>query len=62
MIPGFTKRYKLDRLVFYEDSNDAAATIDRETEIKGWRREKKIALIEPVNPTWSDLSREWDDE
>ena len=51
-IEGFTKTYKVNLLVCYE-SRDAIA---REKEIKGWRREKKNALVERMNPTWADLS------
>jgi putative endonuclease len=55
---GFTSKYKLRRLVYYEHSNDVVAAIAREKQLKNWRREKKITLIEKMNPTWSDLSRE----
>jgi putative endonuclease len=53
-IDGFTKRYKIDRLVFYEMHHTATATIAREKQIKGWTRAKKIALIEENNPGWHD--------
>jgi len=59
MVPGFTKRYNITRLVYYEETNDIAAAIAREKEIKGWVRAKKAALIESVNPNWQDLSAEW---
>jgi putative endonuclease len=55
----FTTRYKLDRLVYFERFEDVRNAIEREKEIKGWLRIKKIALIVSVNPTWSDLSKEW---
>jgi putative endonuclease len=55
---GFTSKYKLRRLVYYEHSDDVVAAIAREKQLKNWRREKKITLIERMNPTWSDLSRE----
>ena len=55
LIAGFTKKYKINRLVYYEETNDIRAAIDREKHIKGWRREKKIALVESINPTWKDL-------
>ncbi len=59
---GFTKKYRVHRrLVFYETFHDVKAAIARETQIKLWRRDKKIALIEAVNPTWEDLSAEWVD-
>ena len=56
---GFTKRYNITRLVYYEIYKYVNNAIARETEIKKWRREKKVALIESVNPTWEDLSEEW---
>jgi len=56
---GFTSKYKLKRLVYFEDSEDINAAIAREKQLKHWRREKKSALIEKMNPTWSDLSRDW---
>ncbi|CAN5313503.1 hypothetical protein BH20VER2_BH20VER2_14760 [soil metagenome] len=55
-IDGFTKRYKLDRLVYYESYERPSDAISREKELKGWRREKKNALVETKNPTWADLS------
>ena len=62
LIPGFTSRYNIDRLVYYEVSNDVNATIAREKQLKGWLRRKKIALIESMNPEWRDLSEDWYDE
>ncbi len=53
---GFTKRYKVDRLVYFEEAGNALAAIQREKQIKGWRRSKKEALIEKLNPAWDDLS------
>ena len=55
-IGGFTKSYKVNRLVYYERFNDPRDAIAREKEIKGWRREKKNALVETMNPKWADLS------
>ena len=55
---GFTSKYKVSRLVFYEHYGDIGFAIAREKQLKNWRREKKITLIERMNPTWSDLSRE----
>ena len=55
---GFSKKYNLDKLVFYEYTNDVNAAIAREKEIKKWRREKKNKLIESVNPEWKDLAEE----
>ena len=55
----FCKRYKIDRLVYYESFEDVRNAIDREKRIKGWLRIRKIQLIVAVNPTWSDLSEGW---
>jgi len=44
--------------VYFEDTDDVGAAVAREKELKGWRRSKKIALIQTVNPQWSDLSRD----
>ena len=57
-VAGFTKRYKIDRLVYFQETNDIAAAIAAEKQIKGLLRPKKIALIEEENPTWRDLSAE----
>jgi hypothetical protein len=57
----FTQRYNCDRLVWFQRRCDLSKAIAREKELKGWRREKKIALIEAANPTWEDLSRDWYD-
>lgn len=56
---GFTKRYRIDRLVWLESGGDVLGAIAREKQIKGWRREKKVALIVACNPAWDDLSAEW---
>jgi len=56
---GFTRKYRIHRLVYYEVFHSVAAAIARETEIKKWRREKKVALIVKKNPTWEDLAAEW---
>ena len=57
-IPGFTKRYKIDRLVYFQETNEIAEAIAAEKQIKSLLRSKKIALIEQDNPTWRDLSAE----
>jgi len=59
LVPGFTTKYNLTRLVFFEDTVDVSAAIAREKQIKGWLRKKKIDLIELQNPRWQDLSEEW---
>ena len=55
---GFSKKYNLNKLVYYEHTNDVNAAIRREKEIKKWRREKKNKLIESMNPEWKDLAEE----
>ena len=55
---GFTSKYNINQLVYYDITNDVTAAIEREKQIKGWRRDKKIALIEAANPKWIDLSIE----
>lgn len=59
LIPGFTSRYNITKLIYYEIFNDVRAAIAREKQIKGWTRTKKIALIEKANPKWRDLSEGW---
>ena len=56
---GFTKRYNVSKLVYYETTNNVESAIAREKQIKGWLRNKKVALIESLNPYWSDLAAEW---
>jgi putative endonuclease len=53
---GFTKRYNISKLVFYESTSDVNSAITREKQIKGWLRSKKIALVESMNPYWEDLA------
>jgi putative endonuclease len=53
---GFARRYLIDRLVYYEATNDVEGAIAREKQLKGWVRRRKVALIETENPTWRDLS------
>ena len=62
LVEGFTKKYRLFRLVYFEETQSVRAAIEREKQIKGWSRKKKIALIESDNPCWSDLSQSWFDE
>jgi len=56
---GFTKKYNVTNLVYYDVVNDVQAAIQREKQIKGWLRKKKVALIEAMNPEWKDLSDVW---
>jgi putative endonuclease len=58
-IPGFTTRYKVDKLLYFESMNDINLAIAREKQIKAWRREKKFALILSTNPKLTDLSARW---
>ncbi len=59
LIPGFTKSYRINRLVWWDATPNARAAVAREREIKSWRREKKVRLIESLNPGWLDLSAGW---
>jgi putative endonuclease len=59
LIPGFTTKYRVNRLVYFEETNQVAEAIAREKQIKGWLRKKKIALVETLNPDWRDLSEDW---
>jgi putative endonuclease len=56
---GFTKEYKCHRLVYYESYDNVYTAKRRERQLKGWRRQKKIALIEKLNPRWQDLAENW---
>jgi len=58
---GFAARYNITRLVYYEESTDIRDAIAREKQLKHWRREKKVWLIERDNPEWRDLSEDWYD-
>ena len=59
LIEGFTKKYNLTKLVYFEQTDDVNTTIRREKEIKKWRREKKNILVESMNPNWDDLSEKF---
>jgi putative endonuclease len=59
VVPGFTTRYRIHRLVYFEQFTNISSAITREKELKGWRREKKIALLERENPLWEDLAERW---
>jgi putative endonuclease len=59
LVDSYTKKYKISKLVYYDQTNDIYEAITREKQIKGWLRKKKIALIESINPSWQDLSLEW---
>ena len=59
LVEGFTKKYHVHKLVYYEQTGDVKAALAREKQLKGWRREKKDALVEAMNPDWNDLSETW---
>ena len=56
LVDGFTSKYNVDRLVFYEATTDVAAAIQREKQLKGWKRNRKIDLVTAFNPKWRDLA------
>jgi putative endonuclease len=55
LVDGFTAKYNVTRLIYFEQTNDAQSAIRREKQLKGWRREKKENLINQFNPGWKDL-------
>ncbi len=61
LIPGFTKKYNISRLIYFETFSDVYSAISREKTIKGWLRKKKIELIRKTNPDWKDLAEDWYD-
>ena len=56
--PGFTDKYNIDKLLYVETTEEASSAINREKQIKGWKREKKVALIDSINSAWNDLSED----
>ncbi|HET7006652.1 MAG TPA: GIY-YIG nuclease family protein [Candidatus Binatia bacterium] len=56
VVKGFTEKYNVNKLVYYEQTSDVITALSREKEIKKWRREKKNALVAQLNPRWNDLS------
>lgn len=56
---GFTSRYRITRLVYFEEFTDIRDAIAREKQVKDWRRERRVELIELRNPTWEDLAKRW---
>ncbi|HEY7164823.1 MAG TPA: GIY-YIG nuclease family protein [Candidatus Binatia bacterium] len=56
LVPGFTGKYNVNKLVYFEETRDVRSAITREKEIKKWRREKKNRLVQNANPEWKDLS------
>ena len=59
LVEGFTKKYNISKLVYYEETNSVESAIAREKQIEGWVRRKKVVLIESMNPYWQDLSEGW---
>ena len=59
LVEGFTRRYNINKLVYFESTIDVSSAISREKEIKKWRREKKNNLVESVNADWCDLNLSW---
>lgn len=59
LISGFTSKYNITKVVWFDDFEDVSQAIEGEKKIKGWRRSKKVALIEATNPEWKDLAEDW---
>ena len=59
LIPGFTEKYNVNKLVYYEKTTDVKSAIQREKNIKKWNRDWKLELIKKTNPNFNDLSLEW---
>ena len=60
LLKGFTQKYNCSKLVYFEQTVDVYSALNREKEIKKWRREKKNLLVESINPEWKDLSIDWE--
>ena len=60
LVEGFTKKYNVHKLVYYESTNDVHSALSREKQLKNWNRNKKNVLISRMNPQWGDLSKDWD--
>ena len=59
LVDGFTKKYNVHKLVYFEQTNDVYSAISREKQLKKWNRTKKNELIKKANPQWADLSKDW---
>ncbi|MEJ2213436.1 MAG: GIY-YIG nuclease family protein [Gammaproteobacteria bacterium] len=59
IVEGFTKKYNLKKLVYFEQTDDVYSAISREKQLKKWRREKKNNLVESLNPDWCDLAEDF---
>jgi putative endonuclease len=58
-VEGFSRRYRINRLVYFQSFDNPRTAIEWEKRVKAWRRDKKIALINAANPTWEDLAANW---
>jgi len=58
-VEGFTKKYSCKKVVHFEETTDVHSALAREKQLKGWRKSKKVGLIESVNPGWRDLWTDW---
>jgi putative endonuclease len=58
LVKGFTEKYNVNKLVYFEETGDVRSALTREKEIKKWRREKKNGLVISINPEWKDLAEE----
>lgn len=59
LVKGFTEKYNVNKLVYFEQTNDIQTALQREKQLKKWNRKWKLDLIENVNPEWKDLSENW---
>ncbi len=59
LVKGFTTKYNVDKLIYYEQYGDVREAITREKQLKGWTRAKKNTLVESMNPDWKDLIEDW---
>jgi putative endonuclease len=62
VVEGFTKKYGVKRLLYYEEFSDPLTAIEREKQLKRWSRSKKLTLIRSLNPMFKDLSQEWENQ
>jgi putative endonuclease len=62
LVDGFTKKYNISKLVYFESTTDVKSAIAREKQLKGWIRKRKNELVEEVNPKWNDLSDGWEQD
>ncbi len=58
-VKGFTNKYNVEKIVYFEQCSEVNVAIEREKQLKRWRRDKKVELIERMNPQWDDLSERW---